>query len=307
MALTGIKRGSVNTSTGTLLPDVEIRYPADDDEPMADSEPQYYAITDAVFALKEHFQRQGWAGTVRGNCALYYDPGNLTAYVAPDVLVAFDVLVPENEGYAPWEYGKVPDLVMEMASATTHVQDSGPKHARYAALGIVEYWQYDPHHQYLAEDLIGWRLQAGDYERIPLRHDPRRGAMVGMSRVLDTEWGLHRVSGALRLWDPSAQEWYLTDREAAAARWREAARADREAAARWQEAARADQEAAARRQEAARADREAAARRREAARADREAAARRQEAARADQAETEIARLQALLREAGTESADPLT
>ncbi len=270
MALTGIKRDPAAPWVRVPPQAVEIRYPSDDDEPMADSELQYYAITDAVFALKEHLQSQGWAGTVRGNCALYYDPDNLTAYVAPDVLVAFDVQVPAAEGYAPWEYGKAPELVMEMASATTHAQDSGFKHARYAALGIAEYWQYDPHHQYLAEALIGWRLRAGSYARIPLRPDPQRGAMVGMSQVLDTEWGLHRASGALRLWDPAAREWYRTDRE----------------------------EAAARRQEADRADRAEAAQRREAARAAQEAAARRQ-------AERQVARLQALLRASGIDTADP--
>ena len=262
MALTGIKRDPADTWVRVPPQAVEIRYPSDDDEPIAHSELQYYAITDAVFALKEHLRSQGWAGTVRGNCALYYDPDNLTVYVAPNVLVAFDVQVPAVEGYAPWEYGKAPDLVMEMASAPTHAQDSGPKHARYAALGIAEYWQYDPHHQYLAEDLIGWRLRAGVYERIPLAHDPRRGALVGLSRVLDTEWGLHRASGALRLWDPSAQEWYRTDREEAAAR--------RQAVARRQEAARADQAEAAQRQ-----------------------------------AESQVARLQALLRAAGIDPADP--
>ncbi len=288
MALTGIsiKRDPVATPAGVPPLDIGIRYPSDDDEPMADSEPQYYAITDAVFALRVHLQRMGWTGTVRGNCALYYDPDNLTAYVAPDVLVALEVRVPGEEGYAPWVYGKVPDLVMEMASATTHAQDSGLKHARYAALGIAEYWQYDPHHRYLAEDLIGWRLQDGDYDRIPLRDDWQRGARVGESRVLGTDWGLHLATGALRLWNPSAQAWYLTDQEAETARRRSNAQTA-------QEAARADQ-----------ADARAA---REAARADQADARAAREAARADQAETEMARLKALLRDIGTESADPPT
>ena len=214
-----------------------IRYPSDDDEPMADTELQYYAITDAVFALKMHLRQQDRAGTVRGNCALYYDAANLTAYVAPDVLLAYEVAVPGEEGYAPWVYGKVPDLVMEMASPSTHDQDSGLKWERYAALGIPEYWQHDPHHQYLAEDLLGWQLRDGTYVPIPLQPDRARGALIGRSSVLGTDWGLDMATGRLRLWNPGQQRWYLTVQEAGTAHEREAARAN-------QEAARADQEAA---------------------------------------------------------------
>ena len=213
-----------------------IRYPSDDDEPMADTELQYYAITDAVFALKMHLRQQDRAGTVRGNCALYYDAANLTAYVAPDVLLAYEVAVPGEEGYAPWVYGKVPDLVMEMAPST-HDQDSGLKWERYAALGIPEYWQHDPHHPYLAEDLLGWQLRDGTYVPIPLQPDRARGALMGRSSVLGTDWGLDMATGRLRLWNPGQQRWYLTVQEAGTAHEREAARAN-------QEAARADQEAA---------------------------------------------------------------
>ena len=151
-----------------------IRYPSDDDEPIADTELQYHAITDAVFALQMHLRQLGRAATVRGKCALDYDTTHLTAYVTPDVLLAYGVAVPSEEGYAPWVYGKVPDLVMEMASPSTHVQDSGPKWERYAAMGIPEYWQHDPHHRYLTEDLLGWQLQDGTYVPIPLQPDRAR-------------------------------------------------------------------------------------------------------------------------------------
>ncbi len=218
------------TDNPVLIPPpgaLDLHYPSDDDEPMADTESQYYAITDAVFALKLHLQRLDRAATVRGNCALYYDPGRLTAYVAPDVLLAYDVDLPGTEGYAPWVYGKVPDLVMEMAAPTTHNLDSGPKKSRYADLGIAEYWQYDPHHEYLEHDLMGWHLRDGRYESIPLTYDTQRGALIGVSQVLGTDWGLESATGALRLWNHAAQSWYPTDREAEAARATEAARADR--------------------------------------------------------------------------------
>ncbi len=271
MALTRDRNGRDGVVLRDPPQEPGILYPSDDDEPMADTELQYYAITDAVFALKMHLRQLGRAGTVRGNCALYYDPDNLTAYVAPDVLLAYGVAVPGEEGYAPWVYGKVPDLVMEMASPSTHDQDSGLKWERYAAMGIPEYWQYDPHHQYLTEDLLGWQLRDGTYVPISLQPDSARGALIGRSSVLDTDWGLDMATGILRLWNPVKRRWYLTVQEAGTAHEREIARAD-------QEAARADQETA---------------------RAD-------QEATRVREAEAEIARLQALLHRQGHTPKDPL-
>ena len=262
-----------------------ILYPSDDDEPIANTELQYYAITDAVFALKMHLRQLGRAGTVRGKCALYYDPDNRTAYLTPDVLLAYGVAVPSEEGYAPWVHGQVPDLVMEMASPSTHAQDSSLKWERYAVLGIPEYWQYDPHHQYLTEDLLGWQLRDGAYAPIPLQLDRPRSAWVGRSPVLDTDWGLDTATGTLRLWNPVHRRWYPTVEEAGMAHERKAARVNQAAARADQAAARADQEAA---------------------RADRETARANQEAARVREAEAEIARLQALLRQQEHPPRDPL-
>ena len=64
-----------------------------------------------------------------------------------------------------------------------------------------------------------------------------RGALIGRSAVLATDWGLDMATGRLRLWNPVQGRWYLTVQEAGTAHEREAARAD-------QEAARADQETA---------------------------------------------------------------
>ncbi|MCY3661133.1 MAG: hypothetical protein OXG36_19180, partial [Caldilineaceae bacterium] len=64
-----------------------------------------------------------------------------------------------------------------------------------------------------------------------------RGALIGRSSVLDTDWGLDMATGILRLWNPVQGRWYLTVQEAGTTHEREATRAD-------QEATRADQEAA---------------------------------------------------------------
>ncbi len=135
-----------------------------------------------------------------------------------DVLFAYDVQIPDMEGYAPWEYAKAPDLVMEMASPRSHGEESGRKRHLYAELGVLEYWQYDPHQQYLDPWLQGWQLVAGHYELIPLIEDLARGVRVGTSLVLGTEWGLDLRTWALRLWNPASDVWYPTRHEAVAER-----------------------------------------------------------------------------------------
>ena len=157
--------------------DSGIRYPSDDDEPMADTELQYHAITNAFFALEMHLRQVGRAGMVQEKCTLYYD--------------------------------------------------NGLKRDRYAALGIPEYLQHDPHHRYLTEDLLGWQLRDGAYIPIPLQSDHSRGAWIGRSAVLDTDWGLDMATGRLRLWNPVQRRWYPTMREAGPAHEREAAQAGR--------------------------------------------------------------------------------
>ena len=56
-----------------------------------------------------------------------------------------------------------------------------------------------------------------------------RGALIGWSAVLETDWGLDTATGSLRLWDPVQRRWYLAVQEAGTAHEREAARANQEA------------------------------------------------------------------------------
>ncbi len=58
---------------------------------MAETQVQYDAIVAAVLDLQRHMKTLDRTGTVRGDCVLYYDPAKRTAYIAPDVLLAFEV------------------------------------------------------------------------------------------------------------------------------------------------------------------------------------------------------------------------
>ena len=75
--------------------------------------------------------------------------------------------------YLPWEAGKPPDLALEVGSESTGSEDTGVKPAVYAAIGIPEYWWFDPsggeHH---GESLWGGMLREGEYQPVELTREP---------------------------------------------------------------------------------------------------------------------------------------
>ena len=156
------------------------------------------------------------------NTILCYDPDDLNVRVSPDVYLAFGVdthAIRERRLYLPWEAGKPPDWVLEVASVSTGREDVGRKRDIYARIGVPEYWRFDPRDgAYHGEKLAGDRLVAGRYAAIELTTAPD-GILKGHSEVLglslcwDENWP--------RLYDPATKT-YLTN-------WRQE-RAAREAA-----------------------------------------------------------------------------
>ncbi len=102
---------------------------------------------------------------------------------------------------------------MEMALPGTVDRDSGFKQAEYAAIGVPEYWQYDPFGEFLRLRLQGWYLQGGVY--VPIAGGVYRADLVGRlwpTRALGTSWGL-LDSGKLRLLDAVSDPWHRPLRE----------------------------------------------------------------------------------------------
>lgn len=105
----------------------------------------------------------------------------------PDLLVAFGVspaLYEASNGYVIAEQGKPPDFVMEIASESIGAVDVGEKRTEYAALGIPEYWRFDPTGRYHGARLAGDRLENDRYVSIPLEQ-PADDVLEGYSRVLN--------------------------------------------------------------------------------------------------------------------------
>ena len=153
------------------------------------------------------------------NTILCYDPRDLNVRVSPDVYLAFGVdahAIRRRKLYLPWEVGKPPDWVLEVASSSTGAEDVGRKRDLYARIGVPEYWRFDPQDgAYHGERLAGDRLVAGRYAPIELTTVPD-GLLKGYSAVLGLS--LCWDAGRPRLYDPTTGSYLESWREVWVAR-----------------------------------------------------------------------------------------
>ena len=144
---------------------------------------------------------------VSGERYVVPEPGTPASQrVYPDMLVSFNcnpALYRQDNGYVIARQGKPPDLVLEIASRTTGWLDTERKPARYAALGITEYWRFDETGEFHGTKLAGDRLVEGEYQPIAIEVLPD-GRVRGYSAVLNLmlEW----QEGQLRWLDPETRE-----------------------------------------------------------------------------------------------------
>ena len=131
---------------------------------------------------------------VDADLGLYFEQGNRSALVAPDVLVALGVEGGSRNSYKIWEEDKPPDLVVEVLSDRTWRKDLRDKPGLYEALGIAEYWSFDQHRVSDDPPLLVRRLKNG-------RYHAEGDGMTGHSAILGVDI---RVEGILlRLHDPA--------------------------------------------------------------------------------------------------------
>ncbi len=241
--------------------------PESDGKPMAETDVHRDLMMALLHALEEFF-REDPMTYVTGNIFVYYldENGVRQPAVSPDIFVVRGVAKKERRIYKIEEEGRAPEVVIELTSTSTKVEDLVTKHYIYAGLGVQEYFLFDPYREAL-NSLHGFRLQGGEY--VPLK-----GASL-FSEVLGLE--LRVEERHLRLYDPRSRELLLTPKEAEAAR----RAAEKKAAAETKRAA-------------AEAQRAVTETKRAAAEANRAAAAEaqvRQETAARQAAESELARL----------------
>ena len=179
---------------------------------MAETDVHREQMVYLIEALNDYFRAQPDI-YVAGNLFVYYQEGNPGKRIAPDVFVVKGVPKGLRRIYKLWEEGKGPDVVFEITSRGTRLEDMETKKRLYEMLGVREYFLFDPFGEYIESRLMGYRLEGGRYRLIQERP------------VVSEELGLElRVEGEmLRLVDPFTGEKLLTPAEAQEARRREMA------------------------------------------------------------------------------------
>jgi Uma2 family endonuclease len=142
----------------------KVSYPEGDGKPMAETDVHRDLMFYFIEALKRWFSGQDVY--VSGNILLYYVEGDPRKRVSPDTLVAKDLKPGRRRIYKVWEEGKVPDLVIEVTSKGTRIEDRRDKSALYARLGVKEMWLVDPLNEYLGAPFLGYELVDGEWREL---------------------------------------------------------------------------------------------------------------------------------------------
>ncbi len=148
-----------------------------------------------------------------------YHPSNLNVRIAPDIYLAFGVdarAIRPRKIYLPWEVGKPPDFALEIASESTADADTQRKPGIYAAIGVPEFWRFDPSGgQYHGQPIWGGEMVNGRYRGLPQTREPD-GILKVYSPLL--EISLCWDDGWPRVFDPATGDYDRNWRAERAAR-----------------------------------------------------------------------------------------
>ena len=203
-------------------------YPDSDGKPVESK--QHYEV--AYYVMSAFHLRFGDSADYASNHGFYYEEGNPKKVVVPDVYWVADK--PFNimlRTYLLWEEGRVPNFVLELASAFAKKRDAEKKRKLYARLGVKDYFRFDPVGGVMTPILQGLRLEAGEYKPVP--------AVVlldGGSSVYSEELKLELRAWPgplpkLLLYDPATRQVLPSEAEAREAAERERDKIVRETAA----------------------------------------------------------------------------
>jgi Uma2 family endonuclease len=152
------------TTVVSTQPQSEIFYPSSDGEPVAETYDHLYAILTTLEVLRQYLT--GQRATVLANQFLYYVKDFPKLWVAPDVMVIYDVEPGGRDNYKIWEEKQVPKVIFEITSKGTQDEDKNTKKNLYEGIEVQEYWLFDPKGEWIPEKLRGYRLQEDTYQPI---------------------------------------------------------------------------------------------------------------------------------------------
>ena len=191
--------------SGELKLTPTIEYPEEDFEPMPEGDKQRRNLSYTTEALRLWFEPQQNV-YVSGNLFIFYEENNPDKKIAPDLFVVFGMSPSDRLSYKVWqEGGRVPDFVLEITSKGTVRKDRDENPLIYRALGVKEYFQYDPSGDYLKPmSLQGVRLEQGNYVEIASSILPD-GILSLHSEVLGLDLHLY-PDKRFRFFDPKSNQ-----------------------------------------------------------------------------------------------------
>jgi Uma2 family endonuclease len=197
-------------------PDYEdgVHYPSSDGKPLAESDYQLLALIPLRHALEDFFHDRPDV-YISTDLFWYWQQGNPNKRRAPDIMVIPGVGRRPRRSFRTWrEGGAVPAAIFEITSGKTWRLDLGEKRDLYQALGVSDYFVFDPEDRYVKPVFQGFRLRRGRYVRI------RAAADGGLAS--DLGFRARAEGGQLRLIDARTGE-PIPSREERAARERQRA------------------------------------------------------------------------------------
>lgn len=148
----------------------------EDDTPVDNifSEKQQRLLTEPLYSSWEGLG-EGRSFIALANVGVFYLARNPA--IVPDVLFSADVEMPtdfsrkENRSYFLWEFGKPPDIALEIVSNKVGGED-GEKKQKYARMKVEYYVIYDPLCVLMPDSLTVYHLNGFSYERVPTASFP---------------------------------------------------------------------------------------------------------------------------------------
>lgn len=187
--------------------DHEIYYPETDGEEMGETSIHYKLIRYLSYCL-EVFLAARSDVFIGANLMLYYEEGNPRTYIVPDLMLVFGVDNRNRSSYRVWEEKQFPQIVIEVASASTYENDLGKKYAEYGRLGASEYYLLDPENAFLPSPIMAYQRDQDRLRLISLTNGRVSSPLLGLDLV--------ETPNGIRLFDSSNNEFLRTLPEAEA-------------------------------------------------------------------------------------------
>ncbi|MBI4584536.1 MAG: Uma2 family endonuclease [Planctomycetes bacterium] len=181
-----------------IKPAAAVVYPESDGQPMGETDLHRVLMVDLIQAVDRHY-RADTDFYVSGNLFIYYEEGNPEKVVAPDFFAVPGISRGLRRVFKLWEEKKGPQVVIEVSSTKTRLEDHGNKRFIYEELQVPEYFIFDPLKGRQQTSFVGFYLKDRVFQ--PMKPKVSEGGLIVFeSAVLALE--LRAQGPSLRLADP---------------------------------------------------------------------------------------------------------